>query len=363
MEKSLSFVKKNILLIGLAIVAILSCIWILPDAQYFSYFDFRAGAALLGFAPIIWTLGQSGIYDRVGTLVARRIKTLRGFVRAAVWGCFLLSLILPKYVPILLLMPFTLSVLYYSGLSGFGVLSAIQQLIAVHIGGIWGMGGDTAIQTVVKNFAMPLPSVILGTLTIYALGMLVLFLMGFMLPKIKIDGLLEDTAPLDGKKSIAFGMLLVLLALSAVGLLKAWIGVLCAFAYLAWQNRSTIRSADYSLPIAFVFVSVLCGNLSRTILVQELTASFMRTDPILFPALIAQLIGDVRAAHLLGNYGGYSLMILRGIGAGAMGSLLASVANLAAFYTYKQSPARSPWRYIGWWAGFGIPLILLSLLI
>ena len=74
-EKIRAFVRKEIVLVISAIAAAVSCLFVLPDAEYGTYFDWHTLALLLSLMIVVSGLRVLGVVRVLGEWIVSRMRS------------------------------------------------------------------------------------------------------------------------------------------------------------------------------------------------------------------------------------------------------------------------------------------------
>ncbi len=84
-----NFVKKEIVLCTVIILALISMLFVRPNAEYISYIDFRTLAILFCLMTIVASFSDIGAFDWLAEQLLNKVESLSGTVLVLVLLCFL----------------------------------------------------------------------------------------------------------------------------------------------------------------------------------------------------------------------------------------------------------------------------------
>lgn len=124
---------------------------------------------------------------------------------------------------------------------------------------------------------------------------------------------------------------------------------------------------DYALLATFVCFFVFTGNIARIEAVSSFFSQMIRSNEILVPALLSQVISNVPAAVMLSGFTDNGTALLLGVDLGGLGTVIASLASLISFQFYRKAEDSRPVRYLAVFSavnfGMLIPFLLLHIFI
>ena len=111
-EKIRAFVRKEIVLVISAIAAAVSCLFVLPDAEYGTYFDWHTLALLLSLMIVVSGLRVLGVVRVLGEWVVSRMHSkmmIGSGLVALTFGC---SMFITNDVALITFVPFAIVVMH-----------------------------------------------------------------------------------------------------------------------------------------------------------------------------------------------------------------------------------------------------------
>ena len=95
------FLKKNAVLCAAAFAAVLSALFVPPDAQYLSYFDYKTLTCLFCVLAVVCALRNINFFYILAQRIVRRFKNLRMCVLALVYITFIGSMLIANDMALL----------------------------------------------------------------------------------------------------------------------------------------------------------------------------------------------------------------------------------------------------------------------
>ena len=132
----------------------------------------------------------------------------------------------------------------------------------------------------------------------------------------------SDVAPVDRRRAIAFGALLLLVIASVFRLVPYPVSLVAVVAGLLVLDRRALRSVDFGLLLTFVCFFVFAGNMARIPSVEAVLSRAMADNALLASAAASQIVSNVPAAVLLSHFTDSYQALLVGVNIGGAASLI-----------------------------------------
>ncbi|MEE0354056.1 MAG: SLC13 family permease, partial [Treponema sp.] len=116
-QKIFSWCKKEIIFCIKFLFALVSMLFVKPDAKYISYIDFGTLLTLFSLMAVVSGWRRTGLFGALGNIVCRKVHGQRGLCLTLVLLCFFSSMIITNDVALLTFVPF--AVVLLSKTSGF----------------------------------------------------------------------------------------------------------------------------------------------------------------------------------------------------------------------------------------------------
>ena len=101
----LAFIKKNVVLSIATFAAILSCFFVLPDAQYIDYFDFKTLVSLFVMRAVIAALRHISFFRILANKIIKVFKTTRSAITALVFITYFASMLIANDMALITFLP------------------------------------------------------------------------------------------------------------------------------------------------------------------------------------------------------------------------------------------------------------------
>ncbi len=322
------FFVREWLLSLYALLFLLLMIFYHPSIRtLFSVLDVRACLSIFGFLVVLQGLRDTGFLRWLANRIAERSSNARQFALAMVAGTAFLAvfvtndLALFTFVPIVIAAPvrrdlkFRMLVLLALAANVGAFLSPVgnpQKIL------LW-QASSTDVQHFLKPFMLPFALLIMGLFSYTAV----------LVPPVPIS---VEGSPIVLDRNVVYENTLVFsgyLMLLFLGLW--WIGVFLAVCYFIWRHPGVFRRMDWAFVALILLLFMDFGILSRYFDISKFFSEKVLSSEkgaFLVSVLLTQFLSDVATAILLEHYSSQYVAIAMGATVGALGLVIASVANI-----------------------------------
>lgn len=334
MRKIISTIRNNPILCISGLLALISCFFVLPDLQYFSYINVRVLAILFGLMLIVAALGHIGTFDVLTNKLLSKVKTYRGISLLMSLLSFFLSMFLTNDVSLVTLVPFAIMVLTPFGENRKLMFTLIIMTVAANLGSMLTPIGNPQNLYLYDNYKIALPEFLLLMIPYSALSLAMIVALTFILVKgsDKLPPLKNtEVKKLSFVKLLIYFALFVLNILTVVGYVHFLISLGVTVAAMLIMDRNSFKKADYNLLATFVFFFILIGNIGRIDAITGALSGLVSSYPVPAAILSSQIISNVPAAMLLSAFTDDGKSLIIGTNLGGLGTLIASMASLITY--------------------------------
>ena len=334
MRKIISTIRNNPILCISGLLALISCFFVLPDLQYFSYINVRVLAILFGLMLIVAALGHIGTFDVLTNKLLSKVKTYRGISLLMSLLSFFLSMFLTNDVSLVTLVPFAIMVLAPFGENRKLMFTLIIMTVAANLGSMLTPIGNPQNLYLYDNYKIALPEFLLLMIPYSALSLAMIVALTFILVKgsDKLPPLKNtEVKKLSFVKLLIYFALFVLNILTVVGYVHFLISIGVTVAAMLIMDRNSFKKADYNLLATFVFFFILIGNIGRIDAITGALSGLVSSYPVPAAILSSQIISNVPAAMLLSAFTDDGKSLIIGTNLGGLGTLIASMASLITY--------------------------------
>lgn len=325
-----------------AAAALVTMLFVPPDAAYLGYFDLNTLACLFALLAVIRALRNAGFFETIAHAVVRRFKTLRGLGCALVGVTLVCSMFATNDMALLMLLPLSTVTLASTGNERALPFTFVMQAIAANLGGMILPFGNPQNIFLNSRFGIAFPDFLATMALPFAVSVILIALcclVGFKAAPLSSSGAPDaaasERAPLPRAKTALY-LVLFALSLGMVFRVVSFVaGVVIVAAALLFADRRALAHVDWGLLATFALFFVFSGNMARIPEVQGFFSMLLGQSTLVTSALASQVISNVPAAILLAPFvDGYQSLLI-GVNIGGAGTLIASLASLIAFNHFR----------------------------
>lgn len=341
-----AFIKHNAVLCIAAVLSLVTCLIIPPDAEYIEYFDFKTLTCLFCTLAVVCALKNIHFFTIIARTIVKKSGTLRTAVITLIFITFFGSMLIANDMALLTFLPLGYYTLSTAKKEEYMAYTFILQNIAANLGGMLTPFGNPQNLYLYTKFNIPTHEFIkIMFLPFIAATVMILICCMF----IKKEKIVLDTENDERIPPLRASFYLILFALSIIIVFRVipyWIGLIIIFVCLMVADRKAIAKVDYSLLGTFVCMFIFAGNMSRIELIQEILSSLLEKNTLISSVLSCQIISNVPSAVLLSQFTDNYFDLLRGVNIGGTGTLIASLASLITFKEYTNRNPEKTTSYV-----------------
>lgn len=345
MKKIVAFFKGEMVLTIALIAALLSMLFIAPDAAYASYVDWDVLMLLFSLMAVVAGLKKCGVMDRVSQMLLGRAGDARRLCLALSLACFFSSMLLTNDVALLTFVPLTVALL--SAKPGALMLTVALETVAANLGSMATPIGNPQNLYLYAHYEMPIAQFFAAVLPLTAASLVLVVAASFLVKK---DGL---ALPEQAEGRAIGGMIwlyaaqFLLCLICVLGVLPKWVCFAAVLLSTVAADRGLLRQVDYALLFTFVCFFVFVGNLGRIEAVSAVLSRLIAGRELEMGIVCSQVISNVPAALMLSGFTQDAAELMRGVDLGGLGTLVASLASLISFKLYLKAPGAKAGKYLG----------------
>ena len=328
--------------------ALISMVFVPPNADYVSYIDFRVLALLVCLMAVVAGLQDCGVFAVLAQKLLSGRRRMRFISLVLVLLPFFTSMLITNDVALITFVPFTLLVLGLVGRMERAVYLVALQTVAANLGSMATPVGNPQNLYLYSAFQIPAGDFFAATLPLTLVSLIGLAAAALCVRPEGLEVRFPERQRL--RKPRQLGMMGLLFALCLLSVFHALhYAVLLAvilFCLILFARRLLAR-VDYGLLITFVCFFIFAGNIGNIPAVKALLSDLMAANGFLTALGASQLISNVPAAVLLSGFTADWRGLLLGTDVGGLGTLIASLASLISFRLYLRSEGAKPLRYLG----------------
>lgn len=354
--------NHKVLLIAL-IVALFTMLLVPIDSTYLSYFDMRTLTCLFCTSLVVSGYKNICLFEIIARKIVEKVSTLRTGMLCVVFITFIGSMILANDMALLTFLPLGYFVLKSSGNEKHMAFLFIMQNIAANLGGMLTPFGNPQNLYLFSYYQIPtlefmkimFPPFITATILI-----IVLCLLQSNTPLHLVE---SKDYPIDKERTILYTILFVISILVVFRVFPYYWGLIAISLAMYVLDPKAFIGVDYALLLTFCCFFIFAGNLARIPLVNDIVSNLISINPLWIGVASCQFMSNVPSSILLSKFTTNYPALLVAVNIGGCGTLIASLASLITFSTYKQFNEKGTLRYLIQFSlyNFGFLFVLLLL--
>ncbi len=334
MQKIISFIKNNAVLVISGILAVISCFIVIPDKEYPGYINVRVLAILFSLMLIVAALGHIGTFDVLTGKLLSRVRTYRGISLLMTLLSFFMSMFLTNDVSLVTLVPFAIMVLTPFGENKKLMFTLILMTVAANLGSMLTPIGNPQNLYLYDKYQIAPGDFFLLMLPYAILSLVLIIVMVFILVKGKTE--LNDKGKPEIRKVsvphlVFYISLFILNILTVMNIVDFRISLAVTVVVMLIMDRKAFTKVDYNLLLTFVFFFILIGNIGRIDTITGALSGLVSGYPVPAAILSSQIISNVPAAMLLSAFTDDGRSLVIGTNLGGLGTIIASMASLITY--------------------------------
>lgn len=355
MRKILMFLKREpVLAISLGL-ALLSVLFVLPDAQYLQYIDWDVLMLLFALMAVVAGLKGCGVLDRLSAWLKKAAGDARRMALLLTLACFFLSMLITNDVALLTFVPLTVGLMAAQPKTLAYVISL--EAVAANLGSMATPIGNPQNLYLFAHYDMTTADFAAAMLPLTAASLVLVILACLPVKRLarEVPMQLGDPAS-EGAEAIQAKPSVWRIALYAVQFICCLLAVfkvvpkvvcfgLVLLSMLAF-DRASLKKVDYALLGTFACFFIFVGNLGRVEAVRGLLTSLIAGNELETGIVASQVLSNVPAALMLSGFTTDAAALMRGVDLGGLGTLVASLASLIAFKLYMKAPGAKAGRFL-----------------
>lgn len=344
----IGFIKSESVLVISAALAVVSCFFVPPDAEYASYIDLKTISLLFSLMAVMAGFQSMFVFRRIGgALLAKTSNTVQ-LAAALVMLCFFLSMLVTNDVALITFVPFAVELFKMCGRKKQLLITVALQTIAANLGSMLIPPGNPQNLYLYSVSGMGMAEFVSIMLPFTLLSFVLLCASLAFVKKEPVElPKRKEIYPAIGRKRLALYIALFVICLCAVlKLIPHYCALAAVVVGLALFDRRIFARIDYGLLLTFAALFVLVGNLARIPAVYGFVSSLADSYPFAVSVGASQIISNVPAALLISGFTDNYAEILKGVNVGGLGTLIASMASLISYKIYARSEDANKGKYM-----------------
>lgn len=358
-KKTGKFAKKNVVMLIALLLAIVTCFFIPPDAEYLNYFDFNTLSCLLAVLAIVCALKNVNFFYFLADRTVKLFKSARSSVLALVYITFIGSMLIANDMALLTFLPLGYLVLTNTKKEKYMIFTFVMQNVAANLGGMLTPFGNPQNLYLYSKFSIPTLE-FMGIMVIpFAISVLLITVCCLIFVKKEPLIFEGETARPEPKRTVLYLVLFALSIIMVFRVIPYWIGLPVVLLVLLIFDRKALIAVDYPLLLTFVFFFIFAGNMARIEAVRSFFSYLLGLNTLLFSVLSCQIISNVPSAILLSQFTDNYAPLLIGVNIGGVGTLISSLASLITFREYCSHNPKKGGKYLGIFSAFNFSFLII----
>jgi len=227
MNKIKAFFKSEIVFVLSAIAAIITCFFVPPSMEYFSYIDYRVLAILFCLMAVISGFKDIGVFEVLSQRLTSYAKNTRVLCFILVMLCFFTSMFITNDVALIAFIPFTILVLRLANQEKHLILLISLQTVAANLGSMLTPVGNPQNLYLYSFYQIPTWEFFRITMTVVGCSFVLLSILCLLIKKEPIAVSFKQQSKIQNKSHFVLYTALFLLCLTCVFRLIAYPIMLC----------------------------------------------------------------------------------------------------------------------------------------
>jgi len=366
MNRLFGFFKKNIVMTIALAAALVTSVFVPPDREYISYFDFKTLSCLFGVLAVVCAFKNINFFYILAKKIVTVFKSTRYSILALIYITFIGSMLIANDMALITFLPLGYFVLSTTGNRRHMAFTFIMQNIAANLGGMLTPFGNPQNLYLYTKFAIPNGEFVRIMLLPFVISVALITLCCLFVENKPMTIEDKDDAKLPKIRAIVYSILFALSIAIVFRTIPYVVGLVIIPLVLVFMDKKALKMVDYPLLLTFVFFFVFSGNLSRVEVVRKLFSFLLDKSTLIFGTLSCQIISNVPSAILLSQFTDNYRDLLIAVNIGGVGTLIASLASLITFREYTLHNPEKSKQYIFLFSAFNfafLAILLVSMLI
>lgn len=340
---------------------LLSTIWFYSFGQI----NFNTLLLLFNLMGVVAGFQYLGYIDAFAGFLVKKTNSLRSLALCLVAICFFFSMLVTNDVALIIIVPFTITILERLSKEKNMISLIVLETIAANLGSMLTPIGNPQNVFLYETYKMELGPFFKTILPYGILSFVILLIVIFLLfGKEEIE--LVETVGMEvtierGKKiayTIAFLILFALCLLNVLRIMPHVITFVCVGICLLIIHKELFREINYGLLIKFAVLFVIVGDLASIPVIKTALGGIVGGHEFLTGILVSQVVSNVPAAILLSNFTNAGYTLLLGVDVGGLGTLIASMASMISYDYYVKCKTADKGKYVLSFLGFSVILLV-----
>ena len=346
MQKLLSFIKTNAVVLIAAFLAILTSFIVKPDEKYIDYFDFKTLTCLFSVLAVVCALRNIRFFYTLAKAIVRKFKNTKMSILALVYITFIGSMLIANDMALLTFLPLGYFVLHSTRKEKYMAFTFIMQNIAANLGGMLTPFGNPQNLYIYNKYDIANSEFMSIMFPPFIISITIITVCCLLFVKSEPLVIEEKAAALPPVRTSLYLALFAFAIIIVFDIIPYYYAPIVIIPALIILDRHALLQVDYGLLLTFVFFFIFSGNMARIDTVGEFFSYLLNKNTLVFSALSCQFISNVPSAILLSQFTNNYRELLLGVNIGGVGTLISSLASLITLREYSREEPGHTLSYI-----------------
>lgn len=346
MKAAVSFIKKELVLVISALLALLSMLLTPPGKAYLGYIDFAVLAVLFCLMAVVAGLSKAGLFDFLSIKILQKSKSTKGIAFVLVFACFFSAMLVTNDVALITFVPLAIAVLHSTSQKQT-VFVIVMQTVAANLGSMLTPIGNPQNLYIYSYYKLNITQFLQAVAPVCAFSLVLISAVLFMFKGSAIAVRCEEGVRVNKKQLIIYFALFLLCALTVLHLISYAACFIITVLVIAAADYKIFKRIDYALLLTFVAFFVFVGNVSAVPQIKQLLQQLISGSELAWGIAASQIISNVPAAIMLSGFTQNAKDLLLGVNIGGLGTIIASLASLISYKLYAKSTGARPMLFLG----------------
>ena len=360
LKRIAAFLRREVVFTASLAAALLSMLLTAPGLHTLADIDTATLFMLFGLMTTVAGLRRIGLFDRLGSAMTARLRSVRALGVTLVCVCFVLAMAATNDVALITLVPFTL-LLMRGARSKDVILTVVLETIAANLGSMFTPIGNPQNLYLYSSGRLSIGDFPLLTWPYALVSLAALVALCLLLPQSPVGRLDAEKKPIPRRGLMLYGAMTAVALLGVAKVLPPWALAAVVLALAAMFDREVLREVDFTLLGTFVCFFVFVSGVKGYAPVSAALEGMMASQPLLVPLAVSQVISNVPACLLLAPFTQDAGALMLGVNLGGLGTLVASLASLISYKLYAAAEGAEKGRYFKVFTVLNVALLALLL--
>lgn len=367
MQKTVTFMKKQPVLVISGVLALISCFFVLPDKEYLGYFDLNTLSMLFCLMAAVAGFKRVGVFEKISDRLLNGRASILKISAILVLICFFSSMLITNDVALLTFVPLTLILFDKEESKGALIYVVVLETVAANLGSMLTPVGNPQNIYLYEYYSMTAGVFFKAILPVGVLSLVLIILLLFAVPNKRLClSASVGAGKRNGKKALLLTfvscIILIICLLTVFGVSNHLLMFVVTAAAVLAVSPALLKDIDYLLLLTFVFFFLFSGNISRIDGVSAFLQNVIQGNELLLGFALSQCISNVPCAVMLSGFTDNGTALLQGVNIGGLGTPIASLASLISMKIYMGAKTAQTGRYMRLFFAINLALALVLLL-